>query len=219
MVLVLLAGGPWAFAEAEKVSAVAGTAGGQTAGGTLVHLGVAGQAGGGTSTGGDQVHYAGFLNTFSLLPDTDTDGNGLENEVDPDNDGDRLADEEEITGSAFSYLAATNPNHPDTDTDGSPDGDEAEAGTNPLNPAQLLKLTALQPRPSPGRWTVAWQARGDKRYGVYRLEDASQPLPGTFLGTVDASGGSAPWFETTAEFEDTTVGSAAAQTYYLRLAP
>jgi len=57
----------------------------------------------------------------------DTDGDGTENSVDTDDDGDGLTDIEEAG-------LGTNPLLADTDGDGQPDGLEVEFGTDPLDP-------------------------------------------------------------------------------------
>ena len=56
---------------------------------------------------------------------TDTDGDGINNIIDPDDDNDTISDVDEITN-------GTNPLLVDTDGDGLTDSEEVTAGTNPL---------------------------------------------------------------------------------------
>ncbi len=194
---VLAAGAP------EKTSSVINGAGGRSSGGSLELVSSVAQPGGvKTSRNGDLVLQAGFLNTFSLKPELDTDGDGLANEADPDNDNDGLGDEEELAGSAFIPATVTDLNNRDSDGDGASDGDEAGAGTNPQDNTMYLHITSIA-KEAAGGVTVAWQAKAGKRYAVYALDSADAPRPGTKIGTdVTATGGTGPWYATHAEKVD-----------------
>ena len=85
----------------------------------------------GTSHGTNITHYGGFMSAFMSAPSLDTDGDGLADEVDPDNDNDGINDEDELSGVSFTPVRATAVNNPDTDADGMNDGDEAVAGNDP----------------------------------------------------------------------------------------
>ena len=80
--------------------------------------------------------------------DTDTDGDGLDDRIDPDDDNDGLTDQEEFDlgtnpkivdsdkdgiNDAEEITQNTDPNNPDSDGDGLTDGEEKEIGTDPLN--------------------------------------------------------------------------------------
>ena len=68
------------------------------------------------------------MNTVTLRrDDRDTDGDGIVDSVDEDDDADGLPDDEE-------WAHGTDPADPDTDDDGLNDGDEMNEGTDPLNP-------------------------------------------------------------------------------------
>lgn len=68
---------------------------------------------------------------YAITPDpTDTDGDGLANPCDPDDDNDNLTDAEEQT-------LGTDPLDADSDNDGVDDGVEVLAGTDPLDPLDV----------------------------------------------------------------------------------
>lgn len=156
------------------------------------------------STGAGFANYAGFLNTFSLRPALDSDGDGLVDEVDGDNDGDGLDDGGENSGSGFDPRTATNPNSPDSDGDGADDGSEARAGTNPLDDGMYLRIVSV--RSSGDSVEVGWLARKDWVYDVQGGTNImSAPLcPDTVGADLVASGAaSAPWYAMTNFFLDT----------------
>ncbi len=62
----------------------------------------------------------------------------LANPNNPDTDGDGLPDGEEV------FDLGTNPTLADTDNDGTPDGKEVEQGTDPLDPWDALSIIALR---------------------------------------------------------------------------
>lgn len=186
-----------AFAQLTNRSSVLDGFGARSTGGSLTHLGAGGQPGGiATSSGGAFQNQAGFLNTFLLQPGLDTDGDGLADEADPDNDNDRLADATEIGGDAFTPASATLVNVADTDGDGQLDGWEAVAGTDPNNVNALLELVAISNAPA-GR-NIAWLARGnnERTYVVRATTDPRQPFS-TVIFSNTIAGGAAPWYAVT----------------------
>jgi lysophospholipase L1-like esterase len=96
----------------------------------------------------DDVDHDGLcadVDSCELDPDNDLDGDGLCADVDPDNDGDRLEDWRETNTWIFvdANNTGTDPNNPDTDGDGVDDGDEVDAGTDPVpEPGGVLQLIA-----------------------------------------------------------------------------
>ncbi|MEP0842405.1 MAG: VWA domain-containing protein [Phycisphaerae bacterium] len=68
-----------------------------------------------------------IMETIFYDPLGDFDGDGQANNVDPDDDGDGVSDNNELN-------AGTDPFDPDTDDDGLTDGQEGPSGTNPLDP-------------------------------------------------------------------------------------
>lgn len=186
-------------AQFTNKSSVLDSSGTTSSGGSFTNISAAGQPGGITvSSGGSYVNQAGFLNSFSLRPDLDTDGDGLADELDQDNDGDGLADATEIGGSGFSPTTPTGVNTADSDGDGITDGAESVAGTDPTNIDALLEIIRIN---QAGGQDVGWIARGGK---TYVLHARTNLLAGTFtpIATNTAAGGIAPWFVTTNAFVD-----------------
>lgn len=192
-------------------SSVADAVGSRSTGGPYSHISAGGQPGGiAQSFGASFIHQAGFLNTFFLKPGLDTDGNGLPDEADADNDGDMLTDITELTGVGFSPITVTDLNRADTDGDAVSDGSEAVAGTDPTDPTLYFRLVSLQT--TTGGVKVGWVARGNndrtyvlnKRAGL--LEGGEQVI---FSNTV--AGGSPPWFVVTNAVLDAVSTS---QTFY-----
>ena len=166
-----------------------------SSGGGYTNISAAGQPGGiAVSTGGSYVNQAGFLNTFSLKPSLDSDGDGLADEIDMDNDHDQLADATELAGSAFSPITPTLINLADTDGDGIADSAEAVAGSNPTDPNSLLEIVAITN--AAGSRFITWQARGgnQKTYIVRGANTAFGPYT-TVVFSNTVAGGSAPWFD------------------------
>ncbi|HMO51812.1 MAG TPA: hypothetical protein PKE26_11475 [Kiritimatiellia bacterium] len=190
------------LAQITQTSSVADGMGARSTGGSFTHIGAGGQPGGiATSRGGSYYNQAGFLNTFFLKPGLDTDGNGIPDEADWDNDGDLLSDLDEIIGGLFNPTSPTNPNNVDSDGDGMSDYQEMIAGTDPNNPDALLEVIHIAT--AGGGQEVRWVARGGKTYIVQARLD---PTAGAFapLATNLAVGGSAPWFVVTNSFVDLT---------------
>lgn len=206
-----------ALAQISQPSSVLDGAGALATGATFTNVSASGQPGGiAVSTGGSYVNYAGFLNTFSLKPGLDTDGDGLADEVDADNDNDQLADVAEIGGDGFSPATPTLVNLADTDGDGQLDGWEAVAGTDPTNSNALLELVAITN--APGGRAVAWLARGnnERTYLVRATTNAHLPYA-TVIFSNTVAGGVAPWFAITTSLAHASVSNA--QFYAVEVLP
>lgn len=165
------------------------------------HLAAAGQPGGiQVLSGGNHMLYAGFLGTFSLQPALDTDGDGMEDELDADNDGDRLSDLTENSGSAFSPVTPSNPNQADTDSDSMDDYGEAVAGTDPTDGD--LNLHAWMGPVTSDQAVVEWLARGqhEREYTIRYSPDLLSEPPTNELATVTVPGGVGDWLVTTGRY-------------------
>ena len=199
----------WASSPAQRTntSSVLDSSGTRSTGGSFTNISAAGQPGGiAESAGGGLIHQAGFLHTFFLRPDLDTDGDGIANEADPDNDNDGLTDSTEIGGDAFDPATATMVNQLDTDEDGMSDGQEAIAGSDPTDVGAHLYITSIVN--TNGTREVAWFARSNKTYRVL-ASDYGYTLPTNELITVTASGfATAPWYSlTNTVFDGTTTNA------------
>ena len=202
-------------AQISQPSSVADGSGARSAGGDLIGVTAGAQPGGiGVSRAGTMLNSAGFLGGAILRPDLDGDGDGMADEIDPDNDGDLLWDLDEIAGSAFSPTTATDINDPDTDGDGATDGEEAGAQTDPLDAAAYLHFTRIA-REAAGT-ALDWEARQNWLYHLYRI-DLTNGLPGTYVDAVRAPavGGAGPWAVVAAGC--TNAGTDVRQTYYLKV--
>lgn len=204
VVALILASCAWAQSYT-NLSHVFDGAGEWSAGGTLSNITAIAQPGGvADSSGGTVWNQAGFLNTFVLRPFLDTDGDGLADEVDPDNDCDTLMDGVEIAGASFSPTTATDPNAADTDDDGAPDGAEAAAGTDPLDSTAFLRIVSIN-SVSNGM-EVGWVARSNKTYRVMGERNLlAIPAFSNRIDEVLATGtASPPWYVVTNHYADTT---------------
>jgi hypothetical protein len=185
-------------------------------GGGLISITAVAQPGAvAVSAGGAYTHYAGFLGCAILLPNLDTDSDGLADELDPDNDNDGLTDLDETGGGAFDPTTMTDLNDADSDDDGAIDSAEAAAGTNPLDDTATLRITDLSVN---GPATVAWAARGGKTYRLFYKDDLVGG-PAMLVTNVTATGGVAPWFETTANADDLNPGVAPNRAYHVEVLP
>ena len=140
-------------------------------------------------------NYSGFLNTFLVAPNRDTDGDGIIDENDPDDDGDELDDMAELTGSGFNPATPTDPLTVDTDADGAGDGAEAQAGTNPDDAASIFAILFSSRLGTTD--VIGWRSRDGKQYEVLQADSVSNIMTTpVVVDTVTASGGVGPWFET-----------------------
>jgi hypothetical protein len=209
---------PCVFAQAlSNRSSVVDAAGQWCGGGSWSNIFAAGQPGGVACSSGGQLHHtAGFLSAFVLQPGLDTDGDGLPNELDTDNDGDTLLDTVEMAGTAFDPVTPTDHDVADADRDGQDDGAEAAAGTDPADGQAFLQIIDIT-RSSPDA-TLSWVARGGKTYRVLQREDLTTGTWGA-LATTNATGGSAPWYVVTNSFTDTDAGTVDTRFYEVEVVP
>ncbi len=202
-------------ADYTNTSSVLDGSGTRSTNSTYTHLSAAGQPGGiAASSGGGYRNQAGFLNTFFLQPGLDTDGDGLADEADGDNDNDQLADDTEIGGGGFSPATPTDPNAADSDDDGAPDGAESVAGTDPTDAGALLEIVRIAKGSTAD---VSWRARSNKTYRILYATTPAQPVTNE-LATVIASGAAVPpWYALTNTVTD--AGSATSRVYAVEVQP
>lgn len=152
----------------------------------------------GPSSNASHILHAGFLNTFIQFPNIDTDANGIADENDPDDDQDGLNDLDELAGTRFAPFTFTNPLIADSDGDKILDGNEAIAGTNPLD--QNSGLYILPPKRVANQDIVTWQSRQGLTYNILYATSASELINNPqILQTVTVnSGGTGPFLETMA---------------------
>lgn len=194
-----------------NTSSVLDGAGQWTSGGTYSNISAVAQPGGiNVSRGGTYENFAGFLGTFILRPDLDTDGDGVPDELDNDNDDDDILDHAELDGSTFDPATATDVNDPDSDNDGVDDGDESVAGTNPTDEDSLLIITDLAY--SNNASYVSWKARSNKTYVVHAWDENLTNAPFAVV-TNTALGGSAPWYEVIHTYPDDTASAETSRFY------
>ncbi len=170
----------------------------------------------GLTTNGLNRNLSGFLNAFIMFPGLDNDGDGIVDENDPDDDNDGLTDASELGGGAFLPITGTDMFAFDTDGDGASDGEEACAGTNPLDPLNILQIVSIES--SAGEAVVTWKARDGRTYQLLGSTNVSSLISDPSVeGTVTASGGIAPWFQTLVEGTNAPVST---QMFYrVRLVP
>lgn len=170
----------------------------------------------GLTTGTDLLNYSGFLNSFTLFTNLDTDADGIIDENDPDDDNDTLTDVDELTGVSFDPVTATHPTLADSDGDGASDGHEAAAGTNPLDPDHSLRIERI--RYEGGNVILTWQSREGKSYDVFRgTNDTTLTMFPEFLLSVLAGPGSGPWKRTLSGSTNNTIHNM--EWYKIRLIP
>jgi len=171
-------------------------------GGMLSNITAVAQSGGvAISSGGVLWNQAGFLNTFVLKPGLDTDADGLADEEDTDNDNDALTDCSELDGSGFSPATATNPNTPDSDSDGALDGAEAAAGTDPSDPYAFLRFVSINCTPDSVQ--LGWFARSNKTYRVMTASAITNPFTNLLAEVTVHAAAAAPWYVVTNYYDDT----------------
>jgi hypothetical protein len=181
--------------------------GSRTGGGAYSNLSACAQPGGiAYTTGGALQNYAGFLGKISLFPGLDTDGDGLANEIDGDNDNDGLADGGEVSGSAFAGFATTDPNDPDSDNDGMDDNAEALVMFDPNDPRHVLRMVSI--RKAGNNVELAWIGRGGGTVNeVGACTNLAAGPPTNVVNSAAYPGGTAPWYKQTNAY--THVGGAA----------
>ena len=191
--IAAIALGQGALASPTQELATVSGAGGWVTNGTMRMVFCAGCLGGPTSRGAAHVNYSGFVGASFIQPGT-VNANGIPIEADPDNDGDGLADADEVTGAAFEGHATTDPNKADTDGDGMRDDAEARGMYDPTDPGHLLRITAFET--GNGTHTLTWIGRA----GLNRIYHGSELLDGSptqLLHEATFSGGAPPWHKTT----------------------
>lgn len=205
LVLLLIAAGRLVFSAPEQQSGVSGSSGHTAASGALQCVSAGGQSGGYSHCRNASLrHFGGFVGGCTLMPALDTDGDGLSNELDSDNDGDTLTDDEERSGSPWLPASvASDRNDPDTDDDGFTDGAEALAGTDPTSTRSALTIVGIQPAASTNM-TITWLARHGKTYRLVHYSSLSGPATTSLVSTVTVNDPSAaaPWYETIASGTD-----------------
>jgi len=188
-----------------------------TTNGAYANLSASGQGGAvGVTRGGTFQNQAGFIGRILFQPALDTDGDGLANEIDPDNDNDMLNDGVEVSGVAFAPVTPTDVNRSDSDADGASDRAESLAGTDPLDPESSFRITQINDN---GQTVLlSWVARNGKTYRIFKRDDALANSA-TLLATTNAVGGLAPWFSVSSRFSDTSATSAGTRFYQIEVLP
>lgn len=178
-------------------TADAGCARSETAGRVLYHAAAQGQPVS-VRQAGETLLFEGFLGGAVLMPDLDTDGDGVNNETDGDNDNDGLTDGAEISGQSFVPPTSTEVNEADSDGDGSSDRDESIAQTNPRDPSSYLHITEINV--NGGFVEVRWQARAGLLYTLKAATNLLVAIPLASVAVVNApTGGIPPWHEVEAQ--------------------
>jgi hypothetical protein len=105
---------------------------------------------------------------LSIRPDISHDTNGLSDEVNPDNDGDRLGDYDE-------FVLGTDLFKPDTDNDRATDGDEVIAGTSPTNASEYFAIEGMSAVTNGGDLVMLWNTVSGRWYSVYSTTNLLEP--------------------------------------------
>jgi hypothetical protein len=199
-----------ADAQISQTSSVMNGFGVRATGGTFTHISAAAQPGGvavsyengSANYNGGMINRAGFLSTFVMFPDLDTNNNGIPDELDPDNDGDGLWDHWEITGEKFDPATPTDPNNPDSSGDGVSDYHAMVAGTDPTDPNATFRILEIDGDSADAQ--VTWLARGnhERIYVVRVIDDSYDDTPSAVIWSNTVAGGSAPWYATTQTISD-----------------
>ena len=148
--------------------------------------------------------YHGSLNEFVLEPGEDTNGNGICDENDPDDDADGISDILELAGTQFDPTTPTNPKVTDSDNDGYSDVDEAAMGTNPLDANSLLQVVAIS-RESIGNVVVTWEGRESYDYEIISADTVEGLRENAVVeATVSAGTGAGDWKVAYPEYTNTT---------------
>lgn len=118
----------------------------------------------GHNTSVNRLNSSGFL---LAIEEGDNDGDGLPDDVDPDDDNDGLSDLDEL------LVHGSHPYRLDSDGDGQTDPEEVVAGTDPGDGLDVFRITDLRMLTGTNGVVVVWDSRTDR---VYRIE--SQPALG-----------------------------------------
>jgi hypothetical protein len=95
---------------------------------------------------------------IDLLTGADTDGDGIPDYLDEDDDNDGESD-------TYEGYDGTNPKDPDTDDDGANDHEEWIAGTDPLDPASIFAISSFSIL-GPGTNVLSWPS---VEFRIYRI--------------------------------------------------
>lgn len=149
----------------------------------------------------DSLELRFYLAVHSGTP-VDTDGDGIFDDTDPDDDNDGLNDAEEETGTddwrtvLNPQRKITDPLDADTDHDGQDDGAESLAWTDPTDPKSLFALTQVSIAESGS--DLRWSSSPARSYQVWHSQDmlswtlVSNVVPGSPENTTEWSGTIAP---------------------------
>ena len=200
LILFFLVGSSlWSAASLTNTTHVVDGMGNWSSGGSYSNLSAVAQPGGvSISSAGTLINSAGFLNTFVLNSSLDTDGDGLSNELDSDNDNDGLDDIDELSGSAFDPATVTDVNNSDTDDDGMVDSAESVAGTDPTDESACLQLVSVAA--SGDDLILGWQARSGYTYHVRGSDDLMNDQDFTNIvasSVLVTNVAASPWYVTT----------------------
>ena len=122
------------------------------------------------STGGEYVNQSGFLAGFIEQDESDIDGDGLVDSLDPDNDNDGIVDLDEISGATFEPPVPTDPNKSDTDSDGSSDMAEFLFGYDPTDPDSRFQISQAVGITS-NMYQLTIQTLGARTYTILYSDD------------------------------------------------
>lgn len=198
-------------AETNTTTTLAAAGGLRTGGAWTLVATLADPSGAGAHAVDHSALYGGHIGALLLRPDV-VGADGVPREAATDNDGDGLADVDELRGTAHGGWAASDPDRADTDGDGMTDGDEAAAGLDPTDAAAVVKILSVQEQGS--LRTVTWSGRGGGTTNVLVVaHDAATSGPWTNVLFADAvTGGAAPWFAIVTSFTGSATGPTSA--YY-----
>lgn len=128
------------------------------AGGSGLSLGSPAAAGPAGHSGDLRSVYPGFWPIVAgHLADLDLDGDAVPAFLDPDDDGDALADEVETNTGFYAGPddTGTDPSNPDSDGDGFADGVEVALGSDPTRADSTPFVAPIPTLPTPALWLTA----------------------------------------------------------------